>query len=179
MKILIRTAVFFSLLLLVLSCASRYKYELYQIADDIRRKVKVEATQFVPNAVLGDPNSLEKFVPGTGNTIIVTTGTRGLTHEADTYSVMRFDEYLRCDVYFEVSNPLKVETVPLVDNSYLWIRGRYDQAAGSKLFMPESGELSIDSLRGDHLFGTLRGVFQNSDKVPLSFDGHFKAKFRK
>lgn len=160
------------------SCTSRYKIELFQTADEVRRKVKVESTKYIPGRVLGDPNAVEKFVPGNGNTMVITTGTRGATREAETYAVLRFDEYLRCDIYFELNEPVIVDTLPLMDNSYLWIKGRYDQPASSRLFMPDSGYLSIDSVSSGRLYVTLRGVFRNAEKLPLSFDGQFKVKIR-
>ena len=178
MKLLLRTTLLLSLLAIIASCTSRYKYDLYQTADDIRRKVKVESTKYIPNRVLGDPNSPEKFIPGNGNTIVVTTGTRGLTREVDTYSVLRFDEYLRCDIYVEIDGPLKLDTIELKDNSYLWIKGRYDQSPGSRLFYPDSGQLSGDSLKSGRIYGTLVGVWINADKVPLSFDGYIKVKYK-
>lgn len=160
------------------SCTSRYKIELFQTADEVRRKVKVETTQYIPGRVLGDPNALEKFAAGNGNTMIVTTGTRGVARTADTYAVLRFDEYLRCDIYFELPEPVIVDTLPLEDNAYLWIKGRYDQPAGSRLFMPESGFLAIDSISSGRLFATLNGVFQSADSTRLAFDGQFKVKFK-
>jgi len=178
MALLCRTTLLLVILLSFAACTSRYKYDLYQTADEIRRKVKVEETKFIPNAVLGDPNGPNKFVTGAGNTIVVTTGTRGLTHETDNYTVLRFDEYLRCDIYIELSNPVATESIQLTDHSYLLIRGRYDQPAGSKLFQPESGTLTVDSLRGDHMFTTLRGLYRNAEKVPLTFDGNVKIKYR-
>ncbi|MCM2271106.1 MAG: hypothetical protein NDJ18_00905 [candidate division Zixibacteria bacterium] len=166
------------LLAVVVSCTSRYRIELFQTADEVRRKVKVESTQYIPGRVLGDPNAIEKFAAGNGNTMIVTTGTRGVTQGAETYAVLRFDEYFRCDIYFELPEPVLVDSLPLMDNSYLWIKGRYDQPAGSRLFMPESGYLAIDSIASGRLYATLNGVFRNADATPLAFDGQFRVKFK-
>lgn len=166
------------LLAVVVSCTSRYKIDLFQTADEVRRKVKVETTQYIPGRVLGDPNAIEKFAAGNGNTMIVTTGTRGVTRNADTYAMLRFDEYLRCDIYLELPEPVVVDTLPLMDNAYLWIKGRYDQPVGSRLFMPESGFLAIDSIASGRLYATLNGVFRNADTARLAFDGQFRVKFK-
>jgi hypothetical protein len=173
-----RIPLFVVALMMLSTCTSRYKMELFQTADEIRHKIKVESTKYIPGRILGDPNSVEKFVVGNGNTMVLTTGTRGTTREAEPYAVFRFDEYLRSDIYFQLGEPILIDTLRLVDNSYLWIKGRYDQPASSRLFMPDSGYLSIDSILSGRLYATLRGTYRNAENVPLSFDGQFRVKIR-
>lgn len=158
------------------SCSSRYKLDLYQTADEVRRKVKVEQTQYFRDARLVDPEADNKIVPGAGNVVMLRTGTRGETHKTGPYDMLGWDEYLRCEVYFQLPEAVTVDSLPLEGNSFVWVLGRYDRPRESRLFMPESGYLVVDSLPGNRLYGTLGGVYKNGDGVPLQFDGKFRVK---
>lgn len=158
------------------ACASRYRMELYQTADEVRRKAKVEQTQYFRDARLLDPQNDNKIEPGAGNVLLLTTGTRGETREAAPYAVLGYDEYLRLEVYFQLPQAVVVDSIPLQDHSFVWVLGRYDRPRESRLFMPESGYLVVDSIAGKRLFGTLDGTYRNGEGVPLQFDGKFKVK---
>lgn len=160
----------------LMSCTSRYKLDLYQTADEVRRKAKVEQTQFFRDARIMDPAADNKIAPGPGNVLMLTTGTRGERHESGPYTILGYDEYLRCEVYFQLPQEVVVGPTPLVENSFVWMLGRYDRPRGERLFLPESGQLLVDSISSGRLYGTLDGIYRNATGMPLQFDGRFRVK---
>jgi hypothetical protein len=88
------------------------------------------------------------------------------------------DEYARCDIHFGLDSVVSPGSIDLKNRSYLWVKGRYDQPAASRLFLRDSGTLVIDSVTSSRLYATLSGVYVNAEKLPLRFDGQFRVKIR-
>jgi hypothetical protein len=66
--------------------------------------------------------------------------------------------------------------VLLQGNSFVSVLGRYDQAPELKIFMPQSGEFTIDSVVQRHMYGTIKGDFANPKDSKLSFSGRIRVK---
>ena len=145
---------------------------------DETKKVKVEGTEFVRDAVLTDPFSDQKLITGDGNCLILNVTTRGDRLEVDKANILGYDEYFRCRVYIQLPAEPAPGSVELQNNSFAHILGRFELPAEAKLFTPESGQLVVDSLTKKYLFGTIDGNYRNSLSDPLSFNGRFKIKMR-
>lgn len=158
------------------SCTSRYRLDLFQVTDGERRKVKIEQTQYLPGTVLTVLDAEIKIVPGDGNVVVVTTGTRGGQNKRETEYVLSFDEYVRCRLHLQLDWPLKAGTVSLPDNAYVQLLGQYEWPPEAKIFYPESGQLVIDSVTSKNLFATVNGLFRNNADMTYEYDGSFKVK---
>jgi hypothetical protein len=158
------------------ACTSRYRLDLFQVADGERKKVKIEQTQYVPGTVLSMLNGEIKVVPGDGNVVVVTTGTRGGQTKREVEYVLSFDEYLRCRLHFQLAWPLKAGTVDLPGNAYLQLMGQYEWPPDARIFSPESGQLVVDSVTSKNLYATVNGLFRNNADMTYEFDGSFKVK---
>ena len=165
-----------ALLLLLLGCASRYRLALYMDSDNIRRRVKVEQTQYMINARLGDPYDDQKILPGTATCLVVMSSSRGERVELSSLSVLGYDENLKVRLFFELPHAVQTGRLIVKERSFAQMLGRYTLPPDEKIFLPDTGSLMIDSLTKDHLYGTLAARFVNRKGTPLEFDGQFRAK---
>jgi hypothetical protein len=161
---------------IIAGCTSRYRLDLFQVYGNERKKVKIEQTQFVPGTVLSKLEGEIKVVPGEGNVAVITTGTRGAQTKREIEYVLSFDEYQRCRLYFQLTWPLRADTVDLISNSYVQLLGHYHWQPEATLFAPVSGQLVVDSVTSKNLYATLNGLFRNSADLTCGFDGSFKVK---
>ncbi|MEW5796013.1 MAG: hypothetical protein AB1772_06590 [Candidatus Zixiibacteriota bacterium] len=164
------------LLLILSSCTSRYRLELFLVEGDSRSKVKVEKSEYFVGAVLGDPLSEDKVAPGDGNCLVIVTGSRGESLGSRPEDVVSFDRYDRYRVFFELPSEIKPAAIPLKDRSFVQQLGRYDLSADDKMFFPADGRLIVDSVSGGRLFGSIEGRYENHQKASIAFEGKFKAK---
>lgn len=164
------------LLLLLAGCTSRYRLNLYLIQGETRSKVKVEKTEFITEAVLGDPMARDKLIPGDGNCLILITGSRGRTLDTEAQDLISYDRYTRYRVFLQLPPTVKAGSISLPDNSFVQMLGRYEVAAEDKMYFPADGTLVVDSLSGKKLFGTLDGRFENRRGETIAFSGKFKIK---
>lgn len=177
----LRSLLLFLLLvsLLASACISRYRLDLYQSIDEIRRKTKIERSLFVEGVVIGDPMAEAKLDLGAGNCIVLTTSTRGEKLEVDPSESLFFGffENLRCKVFVQLPSQIRPGTIPLQDNSLVQMLGRYELPLEDKLFLPVEGYLVIDSIAAKRtLFGELNGRFVNHLGQEISYEGRFKVK---
>jgi len=163
-------------LLLFFGCTSRYRLDLYMSLGEKESKVKVERTEFVLDAELGDPFADQKVIDGNGGVIIVTTSTRGAKVESEMEGIFGFDEYLSSRLLLQVKQPLQKDSLSLTGNSFVHLLGKYDWTPEAKIFMPREGYLKIDSVTLKNLFGTVSGTFQNDMDLGIIFNGRFKVK---
>jgi hypothetical protein len=164
------------LLLLLLGCTSRYRLDLYLIRGENRKKVKVESTQFIREAVLGNPYSRDKVVNGKGNCVVLTTGTRGERVGGEASDFISWDRYLRYDIYLQLPLDRPSGSIPLKNNAFLSLLGQFARPADETVYIATGGQLIVDSVTDKRLFATIDGQFANAVGEPVSFKGQFKVK---
>ncbi|MCD6248914.1 MAG: hypothetical protein J7J98_01110 [candidate division Zixibacteria bacterium] len=164
------------LTMLTAACTSRYRLDLYLLEGEARTKIKVEKTEFMVGAVLGDPTSRNKVEQGDGNCLVLITGSRGRTLDTEAHNLASYDRYVRYRLFIQLAATVKAGSMTLKDNSLLQMLGRYEIAPEDKLYYPIGGELVVDSLAGNKLFGTIDGRFENRNGEPVALEGQFKAK---
>jgi hypothetical protein len=162
---------------LAIGCTSRYRLNLYLVQDESRRKVKVESTQYITDAILGSPYERDRVVRGRGNCIVLTTGSRGEEVKTTSTDIIAWDRYVRFEVYLQLPPKPAPGTIPLKNNSFVHLLGRYEKPTEEKVFLAQSGNLVIDSLSHEHLFGTIDGQFENAKDETVGFQGRFKVKY--
>jgi len=177
-KTAIRLAFLAAGLCLLAACGvtSRYRMDLFVASEEAQRKVDVEQTEFVQGAVLGDPFGEIKYARGTGNVAVVTVGTRWDAQETDRFRLLGLDEYWRCRLYLELPEPLEAGQGQLNESSFLQLMGRYDLDPEDKVFLPDSGSFSIDSVGSKAVFISIGGKYLNRSHEPLQLTGKFKVK---
>ncbi len=161
---------------LMAACSSRYRLDLYMAVEGERDKVDVEQTQYVVDARLGEFLAENKLLPGKGNVVIATTGTRRSSGEEGKMPILSFDEYLRCRLHLQLPEKPEPDSIDLVDNSFVQLLGRYDWSTEDKTFMPRSGYFLVDSVGSNRVFITIDGAFENHNGVSLGYSGKFKVK---
>ncbi|MBN1211460.1 MAG: hypothetical protein JXA92_02690 [candidate division Zixibacteria bacterium] len=146
-----------------------------------RKKVRVEQTEFLENTTLNQPFADIKVLKGTGHCLIVTISTRGEKLPTDRFRTLMFeyDEYLTQKIYIQLPTALEAQKISLSGNSFIHLLGRYDQPPETKIFVPQSGSLVIDSLVKNTLYGTIDGRYENSEKLAVAVDGKFKVKMNR
>ena len=180
LKRILRTFLWFSFgLMLVLGCASRYRLDLYMMAEGHRKKVKIEGTEFIRGSQLNDPYADQKVVVGSLSTVVVTTGTRWRQSEDKRVFMFGFDEYLKCLIYVQLPPVPGKDTIGLPGNSFVHVLGRYDLPAEDKIFLADSGAFFVDSVTSKNLFGTIQGRYKNRSASTLHYDGRFKVRIAK
>ncbi len=171
---LIPTAVLLAVALLNAACASRYRLDLYLTLAESRQSISVESTQYVMDAVIGDPYDDDKVVVGPGNVAVVTIGTRGMRVEGHQWSALGFDEYFHCQIYLQVPPWPKLDSSVLIDRSLVHILGRYELPIEERVFLPHEGYYIIDSVTDRSIFFTIDGAFTNKTGDQIEFDGRIK-----
>lgn len=166
-------------LLVVAGCASRYRLPLYLDLDENRRVVKVEQTQYLLKARLGDPYQEQKVIAGDGTCLVLLTSTGGEKIELPQKSLLSFDEYLRIRLFVELPDRPSRGTIELKGHSFVQLLGRYALQTEEKIFLPSTGTMVIDSIAKSHLFATIKGDFANTKGRPLNLNGQFRAKIKK
>ena len=149
---------------------------LYMVTGEMRKKVKVEGTEFVQGAIIHDARADEKIRTGTGNVVILSLSTRGDAIQSDQTELLKFDEYFRCLIYVQLPLELQIDTLELPDISFVQVQGKYDLPAEHKLFLARSGMMIVDSLVKKDMYATLDGVYVTTTDDTLSFGGQFKVK---
>ena len=163
-------------LLAAAACTSRYRLEMFTVSEGHRSKIKVEKTEYVKGAVLGDPASRDKMVRGDGNCLVLVTGARGTAVDSHPEDIISFDRYERFQVFLQLPATLGPVSIPLKSHSFVNQLGRYEIGDESRMYFPLDGNLVTDSLAHNRLFGTVDGNYENSQHDTLSFQGKFKAK---
>lgn len=159
------------------SCTSRYRLSLYITEDSGRKKIKTEDAIFTAGTVLNNPYADTRIILGKGNTIVVPASRRGSSLYKSKASFLSFDELLKLRIYLELPETFAPGDVELVDHAYVLILEQYDKPIKEKVFLPESGNIVIDSISSGRLFVTMSGEFVNSSNRSLAIDGQFKVKF--
>lgn len=155
---------------------SRYRLDLFVSSAEEQKKVNVEQTEFVKAAVLSDPFQEHKYSPGSGNVAVVTVGTRWNPQDTERFRLFGFDEYWRCRLYLQLPEPLEAGRIGLDGKSFLQLMGKYDLSAEEKIFLPDSGFCSVDSVNSKNVFLSIGGQYLNNSREPLAFTGQFKIK---
>jgi len=172
-----RCAISLSLLIGLLTvaggCTSRYRLDMFIDLDEIYKRVDVESSDYVMDAVLGDPMTDDKIVPGDGSVAVVTIGTRWKAKGKAELSIVGFDEYLRMQIYLGLAPLPGPDSVQLVDNSVAQMLGQYDQPPARRVFLAENGFYRIDSVSAGNLFITLQGDYANTLGEVVTFNGEF------
>ena len=164
------------LIMLATACTSRYRLDLFLVEGETRSRIKVEKTEFMAGAVLGDPMSRDKVEPGDGNILVLITGSRGRTLDKEARDLVSYDRYTRYRLFIQLAPTVEVGQTALKDNSLVQLMGRYELSAEAKLYYPLGGDMIIDSVADNNLFGNIDGQFKNSDGETVAFEGKFKAK---
>ncbi len=164
--------------MVLMACTSRYRLDFHMIHSDELHKVKVERTQYLTGAVLDDPFGREKVMPGPGNCIVLTTGSRGRTLSDNPDVLVAFDRYLRYSIFLQLPSRPEQDTIQVVNNSFVQLMEHYELSDEERMFFARSGTLVVDSIPGKHLYGTLRAYYENATGQPTQFDGQFKVKIR-
>ncbi len=176
MTLKLRNLTVLLLLGMLVSCTSRYRLNLYLIQGESRDRVKIEKTEFITEGVLNDPFAKDKVVTGRGNCIILLAGRRGETVETNISNLVGYDQYLKYKLYLQAPSRLESGTIPLTNSSFVQVLGQYDRTTEERMYIARSGTFVIDSVSGDHLYGSVNGSYQNRPGDELTFEGKFKVK---
>jgi hypothetical protein len=144
--------------------------------NDQRTKVKVEKSEYLIGTVLGDPSSQDKVAPGDGNCLTIITGSRGRTLDTKAQDVISFDRYDRFRIFLQLPSVPAPDTLTLEGTSFVQQLGRYEVEPEDKMYFPVEGEMILDSLSGNRLFGGINGRFENRLREVVAFQGQFKVK---
>lgn len=163
-----------ALLVLASGCASRYRLDLYLTVEGDRRHIEIESTQYVWDAVLGNPYADSKLDEGNGHVAIATIGTRQAQGGKSLWRGFSSDEYLRCQLYMEVPPDAGPDTTVLAGKSLVHLLGRYGLPIEERIFLPKDGFYILDSITDEALFFSIDGTFANKSGELLRFDGAVK-----
>ena len=163
---------------LILSCGitSRYRLDLFVQSEEMEKKVDVESTQFVKDAVLSDPFQDVKYVGGDGDVAVVTVGTRWNPHDNDRFTLLGFDEYWRCRIFLQLPDDSQPGQLGLHGASFLQLLGHYQLPPEEKIFLPKQGSVVVDSVTSDNVFVTIDAVYASEADRSVKFTGQFKVK---
>ncbi len=177
-KMCIRYICFILSLLILLSCSSRLRLELFVTTDEVKRKVKVNQTDLFLSSRLNNPKADKKIIPGKSNTAVLTLGGRWEKNDENSKQLLSFDEYWKARLYLQLPEQLESQKLNLKDNSFFILLGQYQIPKDEKIFLPQSGSLTIDSLASNRLFISIDGIFKNPSQITYNLNGKFKLKVK-
>lgn len=160
------------------ACSSRYSLNLAVATEGLQKNFKIEQTQFVTEGVLADPYSETKLVPGDGSVAVLTIGSRWdkMPPSGTSVKIVRFDEYLRMRLYLGFPSVLEPQRFEADGRSFVQLLGRYDWSPEDRIFVPNGGSFTIDSVNSKLMFVTVDGRYRNQAGDSLSVLGQFKLK---
>jgi len=131
---------------------------------------------YFPGSVIANPFKEIKIKSGNGSILTIITSFRGQTMKDMTDIMIGFDKYIKHKIYFELPALPDTGTYQLKDRSIVQLLAHYELAESTKIFLPVSGFVAIDSINGNKMFGTVRGKYENNEKKPIELDGKFTVK---
>lgn len=164
------------LISVLLSCSAKYSRNLFMTYNEDQSKVKIEEAKYIPGSVIANPFKEVKIKSGDGSMIILVTGSRGNTMKDMTDIIIGFDKYIKHTMYFQLPALPETGTYKLKDQSLIQLMGHYELPEASKIFLPVSGFISVDSINGNKMFGTVKGKYENNDKISFDLSGNFTVK---
>lgn len=162
-------------LVILAGCISRYRMDLFLIAEGEPQKLKIEESTLVPNSVIGDPYADVKLRPGSHHTLKLITSMRGKPLYSRPEMVISLDEYFRCCFFVHLPAQPRAESITLEDQSFVQVLGQWEVPSEEKIFLPVSGNLVVDSVASKKLYATIEGRFENRSGKSLEYRGQFKA----
>jgi len=78
--------------------------------------------------------------------------------------------------YISLTPPLGIGRYDTKYNAICEIINSHSYQSGENLFTCQQGEVVVDSLKGDKIFGTISGEYLNTSNKRLSIEGDIKAK---
>ena len=160
----------------ILGCSAKYSKDIVVYMSDRVATARVQEVNFYPNSKLGAPLSRNQIEDGPGNCLIISTTLRGESDSTQFGSFLSYDELMLFHIFLQIPYTLKPGRHQLLDSSFVQLVGFYQIPAQDKIFYPDSGFVSIDSIDGSQLYGTIDGHFKNIKNEPLSFEGSFRVK---
>ncbi|RKX26034.1 MAG: hypothetical protein DRP45_04540 [Candidatus Zixiibacteriota bacterium] len=167
------------LLFTMAACTSRYRLDLFVEHGEFKKRIKVEKTKYMNGGVLSSPWADRKIVNGPGNCVVLITGARGHRIKSASYDLMEYDRYIKYKIFLQMPSRLAPGVLPLKNNSFVQLMGQFELEPEKKMFIAQEGTLTIDSLAGKRLFGTIDGMFANKQGESVLLEGQFKVKFAK
>lgn len=176
------------LALLLPTCSTRYRMDLYYLDDGARTKIDIDNATFTPDTRLNYPHDTPAIVRGDRSTAVIEVGMRGAPIDTGgLYQPLTFDRLIQYRIYLELPNtpfPNVPDTIPLDGNSYVRLMGFYEQTPNEKLYLPSTKVprdtdpiFVIDSVRSNNLYGTFHDAYWvNSKGDRIGFDGRLKMK---
>ena len=164
---------------LQISCTSRYNLKLFVSEGAYRDEVKMERTEFLRDTRLGDPMAAEKLVRGEGNCLMLITGHRGHILSDREEDLISFDRYVQHRLFIQFPREFEPGDYDLSGISFAQLLGRYELPVEDKIYFPTTGSLTIDSIPGDKLFGTMNASYENRKGEMLTFEGRFRAGIKR
>ena len=175
-KIAVIVFLFTFSIILSLSCSGKFARNMSIIFNENQSKLKIEETKYIPGSVIANPFKDVKIKSGDGSMVTFVTGYRGNTMKDMTDIMIGFDKYVKHKIYFQLPSLPDTGTYQLKDRSLIQLLGHYELTETSKIYLPVSGFIAIDSINGNKMFGTVRGKYENNEKTPLELDGNFTVK---
>lgn len=172
---------FVSLVLIVavmIGCSSRYRLEFSVITDTFSATQKAELNKFYKKAMLNNPFREEKIIPGNKNVAVLDMSLRGKKLSSSTEEFLSFDELVKLRIYLQFNKKLSPGVAELKDNAFIALLENYQLDKDDKIFIPKSGQLSLDSLAGDHIFVTVNGSFYNKKEQKIKLNGRVKIRIK-
>lgn len=164
----------------VFGCTSRLKTNLFVEHKEELKKVSVEKTELIKNSQISDPFADNKITTGNEQTAIITISTRWGENQTPTFSdkLLAFDKYWKARLYFELPEDSKPAKIDFQGNTLMHLLGHFHWKPEEKIFLPQSGFYTIDSLNGDKLFITVDGQFKNEADMLYKISGNYKIKVK-
>ncbi len=159
------------------SCSSKYARNLSMSFNEEQINIKVEEAKYIPGSVIANPYKEIKIKSGDGSMVTFVTGYRGKTMKDMTDIMIGFDKHIRHKIFFQLPAIPGTGTYYLKNRSFIQLLAHYELSESSKIFYPVAGFISIDSINGQKMFGTVRGNYENDDHASFDLNGNFTIKF--
>ncbi len=166
------------LLSFLIGCSSRYRTELSIVTDTFSASQKAELNKYYKNAALNNPFREEKIIPGDKNIAVLDLTVRGKKLESSPGEFLTFDEIVKLRIYLQFNSQLSPGVTQLKDNAFISLRENYELSEDDKIFVPVTGELSLDSVSGKHIFASVNGSFFNKKEQKIELSGTIKIRIR-
>ncbi|MFH2035282.1 MAG: hypothetical protein ABIJ45_02675 [Candidatus Zixiibacteriota bacterium] len=164
------TVILISISLLILSCTSRLRTEVYKYVENQKYKLANGDNYYVNGYQLSFDSPLRPISRGSRALVIINQTTAGQTQIIKT-GMIQSDLYAEYRILFELPQASTVDSVSLINKSICNIIGEYEIDTELRQYYCREGYFKIDSVKMSRLFGTFKSLYINSENDSLKFGG--------
>lgn len=172
-KIFIVVSLAALLVISFVSCKRTFFHVTEEVANNETNRFTVKKAYYQMGKSIALTAGRYELTPG--DSIVLFVEGQGRVSGIGSEGVVGLDIGETARIYMTLPVKLQVMKYDLRFKAICEITGSLNYSHGENLFVCQSGQVVIDSLKGNDIFGTFKGSYLNTSNKSLKVEGPFKA----